>query len=102
MHHLNAFLSIIMHHLYLSQSQYHIMQCISAYLIKSQYQHPSLQVVTPEDDEGTVSALVLPDTGTITPSVSILGPSVLRARLGAQVSVSFSGSGENNSISGVR
>lgn len=45
----------------------------------------SLQVVTPEDDEGTVSALVLPDTGTITPSVSILGPSVLRARLGAQV-----------------
>ena len=51
------------------------------------------QVVTPEDDEGTVSALVLPDTGTITPSVSILGPSVLRARLGAQVSISFSGQG---------
>ena len=72
---------------------YHAMHHLSAYLSKSQYQHQSLQVVTPEDDEGTVSALVLPDTGTITPSVSILGPSVLRARLGAQVSESFSGQG---------
>ena len=33
MHHLYACLSIIMHHFYLSQSQYHIMQCIISLLI---------------------------------------------------------------------